>query len=308
MSDALLELRQVSRSFGGGGNVFDQRQVIALKDFSLAIDAHQPSITAIVGESGSGKTTMARIALGLDTPTSGEVLYEGKDLRKVSGHEWKEYRRGVQAILQDPFGVYNSFYKVDHVLTTPLKKFRLAQSLEQARTMIEQALVAVGLVPEDTLGRYPHQLSGGQRQRVMVARTLLLRPRVIVADEPVSMIDASLRATVLGNLLQLKNEFGISLIYITHDLTTAYQISDRIIVLYHGEVVESGPPEEVIEHPKHPYTRLLIESIPEPDPDHAWGDGQDLPGFEDDDEEVTHPSAERSVSTTNYVTEGKEHA
>lgn len=310
MSDALLELRQVSRSFGGGGNVFDQRQVIALKDFSLAIDAHQPSITAIVGESGSGKTTMARIALGLDTPTSGEVLYEGKDLRKVSGHEWKEYRRGVQAILQDPFGVYNSFYKVDHVLTTPLKKFRLAQSPEQARTMIEQALVAVGLVPEDTLGRYPHQLSGGQRQRVMVARTLLLRPRVIVADEPVSMIDASLRATVLGNLLQLKNEFGISLIYITHDLTTAYQISDRIIVLYHGEVVESGPPEEVIEHPKHPYTRLLIESIPEPDPDHAWGDGQDLPGFEDedDDEEVNHPSADRSVSTTNYVTEGKEHA
>lgn len=310
MSDALLELRQVSRSFGGGGNLFDQRQVIALKDFSLAIDAHQPSITAIVGESGSGKTTMARIALGLDTPTSGEVLYEGKDLRKVSGREWKEYRRGVQAILQDPFGVYNSFYKVDHVLTTPLKKFRLAQSPEQARTMIEQALLAVGLVPEDTLGRYPHQLSGGQRQRVMVARTLLLRPRVIVADEPVSMIDASLRATVLGNLLQLKNEFGISLIYITHDLTTAYQISDRIIVLYHGEVVESGPPEEVIEHPKHPYTRLLIESIPEPDPDHAWGDGQDLPGFEDedDDEEVNHPSADRSVSTTNYVTEGKEHA
>lgn len=310
MSDALLELRQVSRSFGGGGNLLDQRQVIALKDFSLAIDAHQPSITAIVGESGSGKTTMARIALGLDTPTSGEVLYEGKDLRKVSGREWKEYRRGVQAILQDPFGVYNSFYKVDHVLTTPLKKFRLAQSPEQARTMIEQALLAVGLVPEDTLGRYPHQLSGGQRQRVMVARTLLLRPRVIVADEPVSMIDASLRATVLGNLLQLKNEFGISLIYITHDLTTAYQISDRIIVLYHGEVVESGPPEEVIEHPKHPYTRLLIESIPEPDPDHAWGDGQDLPGFEDedDDEEVNHPSADRSVSTTNYVTEGKEHA
>jgi len=300
MSDAaLLELRQVSRSFGGGGNLFDQRQVIALKDFSLAIDAHQPSITAIVGESGSGKTTMARIALGLDTPTSGQVLYEGKDLRKLSGREWKEYRRGVQAILQDPFGVYNSFYKVDHVLTTPLKKFRLAQSSEQARTLIEQALLSVGLVPDDTLGRYPHQLSGGQRQRVMVARTLLLRPRVIVADEPVSMIDASLRATVLGNLLQLKNQFGISLIYITHDVTTAYQISDQIIVLYHGEVVESGPPEEVIERPKHGYTRLLIESIPEPDPDHAWGgDGQDLPSFDEDDEEVTQALIDRYPQRT----------
>ena len=306
MSEALLELRHVSRSFGGGGNLLDQRQVIALKDFSLSIDADRPSITAIVGESGSGKTTMARIALGLDAPTSGEVLYEGKDLRKLSGREWREYRRSVQAILQDPFGVYNSFYKVDHVLTTPLRKFRLAQSPAQARTMIEQALVAVGLVPDDTLGRYPHQLSGGQRQRVMVARTLLLRPRVIVADEPVSMIDASLRATVLGNLLQLKNGFGISLIYITHDLTTAYQISDRIMVLYHGELVESGPPEDVIEHPTHPYTRLLIESIPEPDPDHAWGDGQALPDFEEDDEEVTLGLIDR-YPQPEYVTEGKEH-
>lgn len=287
MSQALLELRNVSRAFGGGGNLFDQRQVVALKDFSLSIDADTPSITAIVGESGSGKTTMARIALGLDAPTSGQVLYEGKDLRKLSGREWRQYRRGVQAILQDPFGVYNTFYKVDHVLTTPLRKFRIARSAEQARGMIEQALIAVGLAPEDTLGRYPHQLSGGQRQRVMVARTLLLRPRVIVADEPVSMIDASLRATVLNNLLQLKHQYGISLIYITHDLTTAYQISDRIIVLYHGEVVEAGPPEAVIEQPQHAYTKLLIDSVPEPDPDHAWGAGQDLPGFDDDDEEVT---------------------
>jgi peptide/nickel transport system ATP-binding protein len=287
MSEALLELRNVSRSFGGGGKFFDQRRVLALKDFSLSIEADSPSITAIVGESGSGKTTMARIALGLDAPTSGEVLYKGKDLRRLTKHEWHEYRREVQAILQDPFGVYNTFYKVDHVLDTPLRKFRIAKSAEQARTMIEQALTAVGLAPEDTLGRYPHQLSGGQRQRVMVARTLLLRPRVIVADEPVSMIDASLRATVLNNLLQLKHQFGISLIYITHDLTTAYQISDHIIVLYHGEVVEAGPPEAVIEQPRHAYTKLLIESVPEPDPDHAWGEGQDLPGFEQDDEEVT---------------------
>jgi ABC-type oligopeptide transport system ATPase subunit len=293
MSEALLELRHVSRAFGSGSNLFDQRQVVALKDFSLSIDANRPTITAIVGESGSGKTTMARLALGLDSPSTGEVLYEGKDLRKLSGREWREYRRGVQAILQDPFGVYNSFYKVDHVLTTPLRKFRLAQSPKQARAMIEQALVAVGLVPDDTLGRYPHQLSGGQRQRIMVARTLLLRPRVIVADEPVSMIDASLRATVLGNLLQLKTEFGISLIYITHDLTTAYQISDLIMVLYRGEVVEAGSSEEVIRQPKHAYTRLLIESIPEADPDRAWGDGQDLPGLEDDDEEVSQALIDR---------------
>ena len=136
--------------------------------------------------------------------------------------------------------------------------------------MMEQALRLVGLQPENTLGRYPHQLSGGQRQRTMVARTLLLRPQVIVADEPVSMIDASLRATVLGNLLQLKRQFGISLVYITHDLTTAYQISDRIIVLYQGDVVEAGDPEQIVRSPQHAYTQLLIRSIPEPDPDQRW--------------------------------------
>ena len=140
--------------------------------------------------------------------------------------------------------------------------------------MIEHALRAVGLKPEETLSRFPHQLSGGQRQRTMVARTLLLRPKVIVADEPVSMVDASLRVTVLANLLQLKQQFGISLVYITHDLATAYQISDRIIVLHGGEVVESGDPEQVVKHPEHPYTRLLISSIPQPDPERPWGDDE----------------------------------
>jgi peptide/nickel transport system ATP-binding protein len=285
MTDALLELRHVSRAFGGNG-FFSQSAVVALKDFSLTIDADVPSITAIVGESGSGKTTMARLALGLDSPSSGQVLYQGNDLQHVSRGEWREFRRGVQAILQDPFGVYNSFYTVDHVLVTPLKKFRLARSKEESRKLIQQALIAVGLDPDVTLGRYPHQLSGGQRQRIMVARTLLLRPKVIVADEPVSMIDASLRATVLANLLQLKREFGISLIYITHDLTTAYQISDRIIVLYRGEVVESGPPEQIIERPQHAYTRLLIDSIPEADPDHTWGEGAlaDIDSGDEDEE------------------------
>ncbi len=292
----LLELRNVSRTFGGGGGLFSQRKVVALKDFSLALDGDTPGITAVVGESGSGKTTMARVMLGLESPSSGRVLYQGKDLERLSRQEWREYRRSVQAIFQDPFGVYNSFYKVDHVLTMPLRKFRLAGSAEEERRMIEQALLAVGLKPEDTLGRYPHQLSGGQRQRTMVARTLLLRPRVIVADEPVSMIDASLRATVLGNLLQLKREFGISLIYITHDLTTAYQISDRIVVLYRGEVVEEGAPEQVVNRPQHPYTRLLINSIPEPDPERAWA--VDALEADEDYGEVTEALLEFEHATT----------
>ena len=266
----LLELRDVGKVFGGG--LFSRRQTVALQAFSLSIDDAQPTIVAVVGESGSGKTTMARLLLGLETPTAGAVLYRGKDLRRCSRSERRTFRREMQAIFQDPFGVYNPFYKVDHVLTTPIAKFKLARSRGEGRRLIEQTLRAVGLRPEETLGRFPHQLSGGQRQRIMVARTLLLRPKVIVADEPVSMVDASLRVTVLGNLLQLKQEFGISLIYITHDLATAYQISDRIIVLHRGATVEAGDPEQVVKRPEHPYTKLLIGSIPLPDPSRSWGD------------------------------------
>jgi len=266
----LLELRNVSMVYGGG--LFSRRQTTALADFSLVIEDQQPAIVAVVGASGSGKTTMARLLLGLEAPTSGEILYRGKDPRRCSHQDRRAFRREVQAIFQDPFGVYNPFYTVDHVLTTPVAKFKLATSRQEGRRLIEQALRAVGLRPEETLGRYPHQLSGGQRQRTMVARTLLLRPKVIVADEPVSMVDASLRVTVLANLLQLKQDFGISLIYITHDLATAYQISDRIIVLHRGRVVEEGDPEQVVKHPQHPYTKLLIGSIPLPDPNRPWGE------------------------------------
>jgi peptide/nickel transport system ATP-binding protein len=265
-----MELRTVTRSFGGGP--FSRRRVDALRDFSLSVEQGQPTVTAVVGESGSGKTTMARLLLGLDRPTSGTVQYLGAPLPKLSRTQRHAFRRDVQAIFQDPFAAYNTFYPVDHALAVPLAKFGLAHSPSEARALMEQALRSVGLRPEATLGRYPHELSGGQRQRTMVARALLLRPRLIVADEPVSMIDASLRLTVLANLMQLKRDFGISLVYITHDLTTAYQISDRIVVLYHGSVVEAGDPEEIVRRPRHAYTQLLIQSIPEPDPARPWED------------------------------------
>ncbi len=176
----------------------------------------------------------------------------------------------MQVIFQDPFEVYNPFYRVDHVLTMPIDYMKLAATNEEKWQLIEEALETVGLRPEETLGRYPHQLSGGQRQRVMIARALILKPRIILADEPVSMIDASLRATVLGSLKRLKEEFGISIIYITHDLTTAYQIGDNIIVLYRGSVAEAGSVDLVVQNPLHPYTRLLVGSIPVPNPDHSW--------------------------------------
>jgi peptide/nickel transport system ATP-binding protein len=265
---ALLEARHVKKVFGGG--VLDRERTVALDDFSLILPDAPPSITAVVGESGSGKTTLARLLLGLITPTSGEVRYNGKDLRHLSRAEWRVYMREVQVIFQDPYEVYNPFYTIDHVLETPIRKFGLAGTPHQRRALVEETLQAVGLRPEETLGRYPHQLSGGQRQRIMVARALLLRPRVIIADEPVSMVDASLRATILSNLRQLNQQFGIHVVYITHDLTTAYQISENIVVLYRGGVAEAGSVERVVQEPQHPYTQLLVGSIPLPDPHQPW--------------------------------------
>jgi peptide/nickel transport system ATP-binding protein len=162
-----------------------------------------PSFTTIAGASGSGKTTLARLLLGFTQPTSGEIRYRGNNLWKMARGDWLEFRHEVQAIFQDPFEVFNPFNKVDHLLTVPVAKFPRARSKAQTRSKIEEALVTVGLRPEETLGRYPHQLSGGQRQRLTVARALLLQPRLIIADEPVSMVDASLRATILESLKKL---------------------------------------------------------------------------------------------------------
>src|SRR5207244_844889 len=268
----LLEARRVTKSYGKprGWRLADPGHAPALADFSMTLDPDRPSITAVVGESGSGKTTLARLLLGLVAPTRGAVLYQGQDLQNMAPAAWRAFRRDVQVIFQDPYEVYNPFYRVDHVLTTPVAKFKLASSKAAARALINEVLQAVGLRPEETLGRFPHQLSGGQRQRVMVARALLLRPRLIVADEPVSMVDASLRATILGALRTMHLEHGISLIYITHDLATAYQISDNIGVLYRGSVVEAGDVELVVKQPHHPYTQLLMYSIPLARPERTW--------------------------------------
>lgn len=266
----LLEASNVSKIFGG--SLFDRSQTVALQDASLTIDGDSPTIIAIAGESGSGKTTFARILLGITEPSAGEIRYRGMDLKTLKGDDRKKFRREVQAVFQDPFEVYNPFYLVDHVLTTPIAKFYPTASRSDAQQIMEDALQAVGLRPEETLGRFPHQLSGGQRQRIMVARALLLKPQIIVADEPVSMVDASLRATILESLLLAHEQFGISLIYITHDLTTAYQLCETILMMYRGRVVEAGSVDLVIKEPQHPYTQLLVDSIPLPNPKVRWGE------------------------------------
>ena len=279
MSAPLLELRNVTKVFQSGIRSTATNTVVALRDASMLVPSEFPTATAVAGESGSGKTTMARLLLGFIKPTGGQILYKGVDITRMSKVQRQEYRREVQPIFQDPFEVYNPFYVVDHVLTTPLRNFGMYQEKGEAQRRIAESLEMVGLRPQETLGRYPHELSGGQRQRIMVARTLLLRPRVILADEPVSMVDASLRATILDELRHLNTEFGISLLYITHDLTTAYQVCDNIVVMYQGSVAEAGSVEKVIHEPQHPYTQLLVSSIPQPDRSRSWGD-EEIPALE----------------------------
>ena len=267
----LLEVRKASKIYGGG--LFKRHdKTIAIDNLSYSIPDKKPSITAIAGESGSGKTTLALLMMGFLTPSTGQVFYRGRDVATMLSAERRQFRREVQPIFQDPYEAFNPFYRVDHVLETPLKRFGLTHSKDETRRQIEEALERVGLRPNETLGRFPHQLSGGQQQRIGVARALLCQPRIIVADEPVSMVDASLRATILASLQVLNRDLGISIIYITHDLTTAYQICENIVVLYLGNVAEVGTVDRVIRTPRHPYTQLLVSSIPVADRRRRWGE------------------------------------
>lgn len=271
-SKPLLEIRDATKIYGTTG-LFGRKggpQTVALQDFNLTIKDKPATITTIAGESGSGKTTLANTVLGFTGLTSGQILYKGQDIEDLNRRDKLAYRREVQAIFQDPYEVYNPFYRVRHIFDMVISRFKLARNKAEARDIIEAALKVVGLRGDEVLHKYPHQLSGGQRQRMMIARAYLLKPGLIVADEPVSMVDASLRAMILDIMLRLRDEFNISFLYITHDLSTAYQIGDDIYILYQGSIAERGETTHVIENPKHPYVQLLIESIPEPDPDDKW--------------------------------------
>ena len=270
ISNNLLELKNVTKIYYTGR--FRKRSVVAVRDVSFSIPEENPIVTALVGESGSGKSTIARLILGLLEPTCGTIFYRGKEVREWLKKEPSIYRREVQAIFQDPYSIYNPFYKIDRVFKIAIKKFKLASSNEQAQELIEESMRAIGLRPRDLLGRYPHQLSGGERQRLMLARIFLIKPKLLIADEPVSMIDVSLRSIFLENLLKLKDDLKMSCLYITHDLNIANFVSSNIIVLCLGKIVEMGKTRSVIEKPKHPYTKILVRAIPNPNPKERWKD------------------------------------
>jgi len=268
MSEYILEARNLTKIFSTG--FFKKKQIVAVDDISFGLPRDVSVITTLAGESGSGKSTIARLLLMLISPTSGKIIYDNKDIRNMSRKERMFYRKTVQTIFQDPYQTYNPFYKVERILEKPIKKFKITSSKKEQEKLIFENLEKVGLKPDEILGKYPHQLSGGERQRVMLSRVFLLNPKIVIADEPVSMVDASLRASILNDIIRMKRELKISFLYITHDLSTAYNISDNIIILYRGSIVEMGAVTKVIKNPMHPYLQKLISSVPVPDPDRRW--------------------------------------
>lgn len=271
--DALIELQNVGKTFGGG--LFSKSNT-AVHPLSMRLSAGKPRMIAVVGQSGSGKSTLGNLMLGFHAPSQGRVMYRGRDVSKLDKKGRVGFRREVQAVFQDPYASFNPFYTVDHSFLVPLLRFGVVSSKAEAYEKMAHSLQQVGLEPRAIFGAYSHQLSGGQRQRIMVARALSLEPKLLIADEPVSMVDASLRASILETLEKLRDKNGISIIYITHDLATAYKSTDYVMVLHQGRVVEAGVPESVIRDPKHPYSELLVDSIPSPNPDHRWAAGRSL--------------------------------
>ena len=264
----ILEAEGLTKHFSVGRTIalpFAQRRFLhAVDDVDLAIRPRE--IVALVGESGSGKSTVARLLAMVYRPTRGQIRYHGQPLGALrSRQELLSYRSRVQMVLQDPYSSLNPVYPASHGIFRALKLHRSGQSARQRHEMVEQILESVGLSPAaEFIRKYPYELSGGQRQRIGFAQALACWPELILADEPVSMLDVSIRIGVLNLMADLRRREGVSFLYITHDIASARYVADRMFVMYGGHVVESGPVEDVLSHPKHPYTQLLLSAVPDP--------------------------------------------
>jgi ABC-type oligopeptide transport system ATPase subunit len=259
---SILEVRNVVKSYHLRGG-WRGSTLKAVNDVSFTLEAGKT--IALVGQSGSGKSTIAKMLMQLESPTSGQILLDGKLIQR-HGSGLREYRRNVQMVFQDPFASLNPFHTVEHHLARPLLLHGKARTGAEVRSGVRRLLERVRLEPvDDVAQRRPHELSGGQRQRVAIARALAPEPTVLIADEPVSMLDVSIRLGVLNLLASLQREENLGVLYITHDLATARHFSDEILVMYRGEIVERGPSDEVILNPQHEYTQLLAKAAPNPE-------------------------------------------
>ena len=262
--EKLLEVENLTKTFPLG-SVLSRVKITAVDNISFYIKPGE--IFALAGESGCGKTTTARIIMGFEHATGGAIIHSGK---KEAKNEKVWFTEGIQAIFQDPFGTFNPLRQVERYFFDTIKNYRLAKSKQGAIERIDAKLRLVGLSYEDLAGKYPSEFSGGQLQRISIARALLTDPKLLIADEPVSMVDASLRMSIVNLFKKLRDELGVSVLYITHDLATAYYVCDRIAIMFRGDIVEMGTVEQVLMAPKHPYTQLLRASIPEADTAHRW--------------------------------------
>ncbi len=263
MATPLIQVEHVTRIFETS-----RGRIRAVDDVSFSVGAGE--VLCLVGESGCGKTTTGKMVAGLLKPSAGRILFEGQDVWKLGGEAFRRYRRAVQIVHQDPYASLNPVHTVYDILSAPLFHHKLVRTKSQAIERIYELLQIVDLTPPaDFIEKYPHQLSGGQRQRLSIARALTLNPRFIVADEPVSMVDVSIRISLLNILLRLQEQFGTGFLFITHDLAIAKYFAwrGRIGVMYLGRLVELGRTPELIDEPKHPYTRALLAAIPEADPE-----------------------------------------
>ena len=258
MSEPLLRVENLVKHFPVGGGV-----VKAVDDVSFVV--HRGETVGLVGESGCGKTTTGRCILQLERPTSGRVLFEGEDLAALDEHALRPVRRRVQVIFQDPYSSLNPRMTVGQILTEPLKVHRIVVDKAAREARVRELLAQVGLLPQHAR-RYPHQLSGGQRQRVGIARALAMEPSLIVCDEPVSALDVSIQAQIINLLEDLQDRLGLTYLFIAHDLSVVRHISDRVVVMYLGKVVEVADRKSLYEAPLHPYTRALLSAVPIPDP------------------------------------------
>lgn len=268
--DALLAARDLAVSFSVRRSLrqalLGQRSMVRAVD-GVSFSIGRQEILGLIGESGCGKTTTGRLVMKLLRPTAGSISFDGRDITGASGAESARYRRRTQMIFQDPYASMNPRFRVRDVVAEPLSIHRVGANRQERTRLVEKALAEVKLEPVgEYLDRFPHMLSGGQRQRVATARALILSPELLIADEPVSMIDLSTRAEILAMMKEVQRARGLSILYITHDISTARFFADRLAVMYLGRIVETGSPQDIVERPAHPYTRALISAVPEPEP------------------------------------------
>ena len=265
MSTPVLEIRSLTKFFPVRAGVFLRKvgDVHAVDDVSLKV--HRGETLGLVGESGCGKSTVGRVILNLLRPTQGQVFFEGRDLSELSRSEWHSVRRDMQIIFQDPMESLNARHTVGRILEEPFVIHKMGTPIER-RGWAQDLLERVGL-PRDAVSRFPHEFSGGQRQRIGIARAIALEPKLIICDEAVSALDVSVRAQIINLLLELQRDMDLALLFIAHDLSVVRHVSDRVAVMYLGQIVEQAPSREIYERPGHPYTRALVSAIPNPDPD-----------------------------------------